>query len=531
MRQSWVVVGLVVSCTGATPAGSGETSSGGGGSGSDADSASAGSSSTAGSGDSGADGSAHVVGVVEKGPFILGSSVTLALLDDGGSPTGLSFPAQVTDDRGSYAVDLPGTLAAASASGFAYDEVGGALSGAPIQLDAVVVVEGPALEQRINVLTDLQADRARALIAAGTAPASALDQAQDELVAALPIGVGYVPTAAFETLGVYGDGDLDNAYVVAVGAAALQAAHEQAGEGDASAQLQALVNATAIDLADDGALQPQRAQIWHLAGQHVDTTLVLANLQSHAQQLGVPFSAPPLAAMFDHDDDGVDDELDNCVGVVNPDQADANGDGEGDACANCSDPSLPDGDGDGIREPCDNCMSPNVDQVDGDDDGIGNACDSCPMTPEGESGPCCDPRAAASWCREPDGAIPNTGCNDGPGGFTCNGLVDLGLNGYGDDCIGGCFGYGATCVGAGAFPARTVATGSSCDDGEACCSKYCTVGANTCGNGDGYVAPPTCLQYYPDGEAPTGLETLGICVDTTQGPCAAPGATGRICAG
>ncbi|MFO0631767.1 MAG: hypothetical protein U0168_02850 [Nannocystaceae bacterium] len=342
--------------------------------------------------------------------------------------------------------------------------------------------------------------------------------------------MGHVPGGGFETLGVYGDGSLDNAYVVAAGAAALQAAHEQAGEGDASAQLQALLNATALDLADDGALQPERTETWHAAGQRVDTALVLANLQAYAEQLGLPFTPPPLAAMFDHDDDGIDDELDNCVGVVNPDQADGDGDGEGDACEDCSDPSLPDGDGDGVREPCDNCMFPNADQVDGDDDGIGNACDSCPMTPAGEDGACCDPRQASSWCREPDGAIPNTGCSDSAAGFQCSGLVDLGSATYGESCLGGCFGYGAVCVAADAFPADTTPTAWSCTDDVSCCSRYCTVGANTCGNGNGFAAAPTCLQYYPDGEAPPGLETLGVCVDVTEGPCAAPGATGRACA-
>jgi hypothetical protein len=44
------------------------------------------------------------------------------------------------------------------------------------------------------------------------------------------------------------------------------------------------------------------------------------------------------------------------------------------------------------------------------------------------------------------------------------------------------------------------------------------------------TSEPTCLQYYADGEAPPGFETLGICADTTNGPCAADGAYGRACA-
>jgi Zn-dependent metalloprotease len=69
----------------------------------------------------------------------------------------------------------------------------------------------------------------------------------------------------------------------------------------------------------------------------------------------------------DIDDDGVNDEDDNCPGLVNPDQADAEGDGYGDACDLCPQtpdkpivfmwpggvPMQPDGDGDGIADTCD----------------------------------------------------------------------------------------------------------------------------------------------------------------------------------
>jgi hypothetical protein len=74
------------------------------------------------------------------------------------------------------------------------------------------------------------------------------------------------------------------------------------------------------------------------------------------------------------------------------------------------------------------------------------------MTPEGEVGECCDPRDAQTWCREPDGSIQNTGCDDGASGFACRGLIDLGSSGYGEWCLGGCGGFGATCAVAGSFP-------------------------------------------------------------------------------
>lgn len=71
----------------------------------------------------------------------------------------------------------------------------------------------------------------------------------------------------------------------------------------------------------------------------------------------------------DSDGDGVDDDVDNCPGVANTSQADADNDGTGDACDE-------DADGDGINDTDDNCPGiANPNQSDSDGDGIGDSCD------------------------------------------------------------------------------------------------------------------------------------------------------------
>ncbi|WP_295986594.1 choice-of-anchor B family protein, partial [uncultured Algibacter sp.] len=75
-----------------------------------------------------------------------------------------------------------------------------------------------------------------------------------------------------------------------------------------------------------------------------------------------------IVAIVDTDNDGIEESVDNCPLVANPNQEDDDNDGIGNTCD--------DDDGDGILNADDNCPSiANPNQEDTDNNGIGDTCD------------------------------------------------------------------------------------------------------------------------------------------------------------
>ncbi len=123
--------------------------------------------------------------------------------------------------------------------------------------------------------------------------------------------------------------------------------------------------------------------------------------------LAISVQGPPSPG--DEDGDGVPDEVDNCAGIPNPDQADFDGDAIGDACDEDG-VGEEDRDADGIPDGVDNCADvPNGLQEDNDGDGLGDACDF-------NDGPCAGCWVGDLFCEDPiRSTFPLTNCNRGSG--------------------------------------------------------------------------------------------------------------------
>lgn len=89
----------------------------------------------------------------------------------------------------------------------------------------------------------------------------------------------------------------------------------------------------------------------------------------------IPIDSDQDGMIDDDDNDGIEDAIDNCSFVANPDHTDTDGDVIGDACDDVRDDN-------GVPNSNDNCPNvANPDQNDFDHDGIGDVCDRTPVPP------------------------------------------------------------------------------------------------------------------------------------------------------
>ena len=285
-------------------------------------------------------------GSVEKGPFVLGSSITISPVDANGNPTGQQFTTQTFNDMGEFSVNFEASgFVSLEGTGFYYNEVTGDLSGANLTLRAFYEIVADGVQNaHLNLLTHLTYNRVKNLVQGGKPIAEAIAQAENELVAALPVGPANftLDDPAIE-LTLQGGDTLENAYLFAVSAVLAHAARLRS-PGSPDAALQELINGISADLAADGEISATTVQALVDAQKlppelddfspdaYLIPKAVMEGLEARFATLGSQAVVPNLDRVLDSDFDSVANIDDNCWWVANTNQTDDNHNDIGDAC-------------------------------------------------------------------------------------------------------------------------------------------------------------------------------------------------------
>jgi hypothetical protein len=294
----------------------------------------AGSSASGGGEGGGEPGTFELDGAVAKGPYILGSTITVGVLDDDLDPTGESFNTLTTSDVGEFAVvNLPLSPLEIVAQGYYYNEIVGELSESVLTLRAYYQPTSSGTQSAyVNIITHLTQQRVKAL-SESMAFEAAVAQAETELRGELDVTLpSFDPNAtATEMNLITGDTDA-NAYLFGVSTTLVQAAINEGGPIEAA--IQQLVNVMSSDLIDGTLSASTKAKI-QAARSGFNATTVVGRFGRYLESIGSSAAAPDMNRVIDQDGDGLVNTMDNCPRSANAMQDDGDGDGVGDACDEC----------------------------------------------------------------------------------------------------------------------------------------------------------------------------------------------------
>ena len=217
-----------------------------------------------------------VSGYAQKGQFVKGSQITAFALDYDLIATGESFPANVSDDMGSFA--LSGKSAAPfldiRVNGYYFNELTGNISGNQLCLEALV--ESTENNANLNLLTTVIKSRVKRLIAEGQTFAESNKQAQQELLASFDIT---------DDIGNFYDMDItkgsESDAILLAFTCMMQNNRDAVG-------VSTLIQEIASDLEDDGRLSTECLQKVISGKDDIDIIKVIKNLDKFYKDKNMP---------------------------------------------------------------------------------------------------------------------------------------------------------------------------------------------------------------------------------------------------
>ena len=154
-------------------------------------------------------------GYVQKGPYINGTSITIAELRENLAQTGKNFSAQILDNKGTFNlgdIELNSQFVELKANGFYFDEVRNENSVAQLTLFALSDVNEKS-NMNVNLLSSLEKSRVNYLVNNGKSFSEAKRLAQKEILAIFEIEKNEIANSEWLDISKAGD---DNAILLAI---------------------------------------------------------------------------------------------------------------------------------------------------------------------------------------------------------------------------------------------------------------------------------------------------------------------------
>jgi 6-phosphogluconolactonase (cycloisomerase 2 family) len=238
-----------------------------------------------------------------KGPFAIGSQISVNEQNASLSPTGKVYNVQTSDYLGNFSVPsgVGTNLVEIVADGFYMNELTGQLSSAAISLTAVADLTVSATPT-VNALTTLQEPRLKALMSKGMTYAAANTQSQTEVLAAFGIDSTKIKSlSTFYSMQINGSADADSVLLATSAILSQMATDAATANGTTQpAELSNYVNTIAAQLATSGTVTSSSfATARNLAEAEISLSAVRSNVETYYAKYGVTMVAPKFEEWID----------------------------------------------------------------------------------------------------------------------------------------------------------------------------------------------------------------------------------------
>lgn len=264
-----------------------------------------------GGGGSGGGGSSSYAlsGRVQKGPFGIGSQISINALNSSLSPTGSVYSTQTSDALGDFSVPsgVSSSMVEIVAQGFYLDELSGNLSASQITLRSVSDLSSNSAPT-VNILTTLQEQRLKSLVNAGASFSSANSQSESEVLALFEIQSSSISgLSSLDSMRVDGTSQEDGV-LLAISVILSQIATDRAQSNGTTqaAELSNLVNTISAGLANTGTYTDSTfISQRNKADTEIVPSLIASNLQSYYSKNGDSITTPNFVEWIDENQSGV----------------------------------------------------------------------------------------------------------------------------------------------------------------------------------------------------------------------------------